>query len=591
MRNVYLVQAGIDHGHETGSWIPFSVGCLWSYASQFDYVKENFNLKEIFFKREKHSDVLQRITEPAVVGFSCYVWNSNYSLELAKAIKNRWPKCVIVVGGPNANGAWTKHDFIDSIVIGEGENPFVKILKSILEDKPVDLFYNEKLTNLDYPSPYITGVFDSIIKDNPNIDWWMVMESTRGCPYGCTFCDWGGAGVGTKVKKYTLERIKQEINWAIENKVAILLMPDANFGIFKDRDVEIAKLLREAADDPRSKIQQIQTTYAKNTNDTCFEIEKILGPYSYGLTVSVQSMSSGTLDAVKRSIMKMNDLEYVFSLARKHNVRTYTELILGLPNETKEEFKNGITRLLDLGQHDQIQVWLATIIPNAEMGSPEYIRRYGIKTKRVKVYKDNCYEGSCEETEFVTETNTMSFDDLVESYMYAWMILNFHHTGYSELLSKYCRNVKGISYREFYDTLFNYIPNDPIVGPIFNNYKETVVEYLTHGDSEKNKSAYLVSLDCEVEKHYKQKENFIEASIIAVNHLLTEDIINLQRIYNVDKKYTYPMTLSANINIKTWVEELTNYSITLPEKPEGSNESFYDLSSQKHYIKHQFKIK
>jgi putative methyltransferase len=589
-RNIYLAQIAVDFGHKNASWLPYSVGCIWSYADQFDDIKNNFILQDIFFKRQSHQEILDTMVDPCIVAFSCYVWNSQYSLILAEKIKNKWPNCIIVMGGPNAHAGWTKYKFIDTIVLAEGESTFTKILLSLIEDKQPELFYKERLTDLNVPSPYINGVFDKIIKENPELNWYMIIESTRGCPYQCTFCDWGG-GTYSKIRKFNLDKIDLEIEWAVKHRVVVLLMPDANFGIFKERDLGIAKKLRAAAEDPRSIIQQIQFTYAKNTNDTCFEIEKLLGNYSLGLTISVQTMDQNTLGAVKRTIMKMNDLEYVFNLANKHKVRTYTELILGLPGETKDSFKTGITKLLELGQHTQIYVWLATVLPNSEMGSPAYMKEHGIKTKSVKVYEDN---DSFELTEFVVSTNTMDFGDLIESYMYAWVIQNFHHAGFSEIVAKYCKNIKGISYKEFYDNLYTYLQSDTLVGPVMSNFKQAVVLYLTKGEKEGEKETrFLITLDCDFANYYTFKNKFIQCAINSANQIanIPDDIIELQTLYNFDVSYSYPIEKQMSFNIIDWVEEPVSYIINKIEPPGKSDQEFYDLALQKHLYKHTIELK
>ena len=42
------------------------------------------------------------------------------------------------------------------------------------------------------PSPYLDGLFDDLIKDCP-YDLEATFETTRGCPYSCTYCE-----IGTK---------------------------------------------------------------------------------------------------------------------------------------------------------------------------------------------------------------------------------------------------------------------------------------------------------------------------------------------------------------------------------------------------------
>ena len=55
------------------------------------------------------------------------------------------------------------------------------------------------------PSPFIEGYFDGLVKDNPDERWIGLWETNRGCPFSCTFCDWG-VGFKKKVSKHNIKR-------------------------------------------------------------------------------------------------------------------------------------------------------------------------------------------------------------------------------------------------------------------------------------------------------------------------------------------------------------------------------------------------
>ena len=63
-----------------------------------------------------------------------------------------------------------------------------------------------------------------------------VLETNRGCLYTCTFCDWG---LEEKLRRFSMKRIKDEIDWYVGNVLEIMLS-DANFE-FLHRDLDIAK--------------------------------------------------------------------------------------------------------------------------------------------------------------------------------------------------------------------------------------------------------------------------------------------------------------------------------------------------------------
>ena len=53
-KKIVLVQPNfkIGGGSFTGYWLPYSVGCLWSYASQHSWVTDEFEVQDIIYKRE-----------------------------------------------------------------------------------------------------------------------------------------------------------------------------------------------------------------------------------------------------------------------------------------------------------------------------------------------------------------------------------------------------------------------------------------------------------------------------------------------------------------------------------------------------------
>ena len=153
-----------------------------------------------------------------------------------------------------------KHSYYDIAVFSEGELLFKDVLENLhddeklLEVKGIGINHNghmhktgmgkrtEKLD--DIPSPYLLGLFDGMKEqcEHKGIVINALFESNRGCPYSCTFCDWGNGVLG-KVKKYDLRRVKKELLWYAKNKIEYILNCDANWGIFADRDLELTQFM------------------------------------------------------------------------------------------------------------------------------------------------------------------------------------------------------------------------------------------------------------------------------------------------------------------------------------------------------------
>lgn len=575
-KSVYLIQPEITSGATPEHYLPFSVGCIWAFANQYDEIKNNFELRDVVWRRDRHKDVLEKIIDPDIVGFSCYVWNHKWNLVLAEKIKRLYPNCLIVFGGPSINEKWLVHNFIDVAMFGEGEIAWANMLKMIAAGQPVPRYWHnprqEDIT--DFPSPYLTGFFDKIIDENPEVMWFMMLETNRGCPYHCTFCGWG-ADYLNKLKIFNIQRVAEEIQWAITHNIHWVFVIDANSGILKERDVEIAWMVREAIEDSRSKITRVTFNHAKNLNDSCFEMEKIIQDWTYGLEIAIQSLHEPTLIASKRNNMGMHNLQRAYALCKKYNIRYYTELVLGLPLETKESYINGLVKLMELGQHESVKTYLATVIPNSEMDSEEYRNKYGIKL----IYPRDMYRSpeerkwdvedcSYEDIAMVCETNTASRQDIADCLTYAWIISQFHYSGYSQLVSRYLFHMHNISYKVFYDRLYQILETDTIGGNLLSSVEEILISYLKHGevpDDSKwhNVVALTLSESFGGETIYEHKDYFIHLAIQIANEFtnLPSSIADLQKAFVKDDLYEYPFVVKSTIDIDRWENKDCQYQI------------------------------
>ena len=589
MHNIYLFQpqyTSIFNGEKT-YWIPYSIGCLWSYVKQFDHIDKNFECPELFFRRDHPADIIKRLDNPKLCGFSCYIWNEKYCLHVAEEIKKQWPECIIVFGGEQPDQSFLDYDFIDSLAQYEGEENFLEILECILDNKKIPkTFPKRRLHDLDIPSPYTEGIFDKIIKDNPNAKWNMTFETNRGCPFSCTFCNWGSL-TQSKIKRFNLERVEKDLEWCIGKPITYLFAADANFGIFKERDLEIARVIKRVA--ALSEIDAVNLQYTKNSNETVFEIAKEMDHLSRGITVSVQSMNQPTLEAIKRTNLAFDNIDHVMSIAKKYKIKTYSEMILGLPLETIDSWKDGLCELLELGQHDSIDVWFAQLLQNSELAHPDTVKQYGIKSVVAQDYitlnNYNYWEDVPEQINIINATDTMTTEQMAECYIYAWMIINFHINGYSQIYSKYLNKVKKIPYRTFYDLLWQEL-NLPTNNQLQKHVKflrDTIYKYLMTGEAIDDGQKGHNFLHVSSKFLYDNKSDMFEISKTILDCLCKDNPTNLQKLQEnilLDKELSYPIQISFDYNIDgNWENKEVN--ITLNSRiTDFDNHNFYALRRQ-----------
>jgi radical SAM superfamily enzyme YgiQ (UPF0313 family) len=567
-KNLYLFQPqySTDLEGTPTYWIPYSAGCIWAYAQQFEDITRVIELKEIIFRREPPRSILDRLEKPSICGFSCYVWNEQWNLVMAKAVKEKYPECVIIFGGPQANSSYLKHDFIDSIIIGEGEIQFVEALRRFIADQKPELFYKkQRVEDLNIPSPYLLGLFDDMIRQNPTAGWNVTFETNRGCPYSCTFCDWGGVTY-SKIKKFSMDRVRDELEWVANNPVGFMFCADANFGIFKERDLEIALMLKDVAS--RSRLEAVNIQFAKNSNEVVYQIGKELNHLSRGITMSVQSLNPATLTAIKRDNLKTNDVSNIMQLSDQTGVSTYSEFILGLPLETPESWQLGFAKIVEMGQHNSIDIWFGQALANAELNSPQSRQQYGIKTIMAKDYyphfnKDDWREPP-EELEIINETNTMSREQMGEAFMYGWMYIHFHSAGYTQLFSRYCNDIKSVPYHDFYQTLWAMIPEEKWLYEHFSELKHMVDYYLQHGNLDSSKfnnggiGIGMTRISPTFLYHNRNKVYDLGKRIVEkLTGACPPGLMELQTYFIFDPDFQFPLELDLSFDPVLWKETPT----------------------------------
>jgi hypothetical protein len=462
------------------------------------------------------------------------------------------------------------------LVQSEGEINFLNLLHDHLKQAdnliafPKKLYSKSRLDDLDIPSPYLVGLFDDIVAENPDVVWAATLETNRGCPFACTFCEWGTLTY-SKVKKFYTERIEKELDWMSKNKVVYIMTGDANFGIFKERDLAIAQLIMKYAEVPGSKFETLHMNYTKNGTDIIFEIGKVLRPLMReGITISVQSMHQPTLESIKRNNLDINKTSNLLQLSEQFDIPTYTELIIGLPEETLDSWKQGLSDLLEIGQHSNIDIWWAQLLNNSEMNTQEYKKRYGIKSVVAEDYltfrQSNEDYGYPELVEIVNQTSTMTTEDLIIGYLYGWMIIHFHITGYSQIYARYLRAEHNISYRKYYDTVFEQLQQHTVIKEHFDKLYNGLVSYLQHGKTKQLEYQGHAPHRLSYEFFYSNRASVDQVLQTCVEQCgidLSDDIVQLQQNFIYDKSAVFPKTIQSKLNLENFLlgKNLNNYVI------------------------------
>lgn len=382
---------------------------------------------------------------PDIIGVSNYIWNSELSKLILRFAKEQRSKTVTVMGGPNivqtvpAMTSFLRTVACDYYVSGAGEHPFMCLVRTLLESGSETVLHEHEyvhgvwylnkeknaavlkpvvhtIESLDeIPSPFESGMVDEFFDQGLT----PMVETNRGCPFSCVYCVWGSH----KVYKYSVERVKADIDYCrLHSGDELIMLNDANFGLFVDRDVEIAEFIRRLKD-KYSWPSTVIVNWGQVKSEDALRIAGILRDVCI-LRQSSQSLNPAVLNNIKRKNMTDEQWRKVISFCDEQGIDSFGELILMLPGETMESYLDGLRYLFGLGV-DCINTNQLQLLNGAEINTPEERHKYSMETRWRLL--ENCYgrykgRVAIEAEEIVVQTNTFSYDESMMCRPLNWLI-------------------------------------------------------------------------------------------------------------------------------------------------------------------------
>lgn len=603
---------------------PNSIGTLWAYLSTKKDIFEHIELTGIGCRAEDSVvDLLPEVDEngvPDVILVTLYIWNTVRSNKLTKLIKEKFPNVTIIAGGAEIPENKERFkEFVknnpqyDYLVWKEGEIPLEMILRRILSEKNIyvsdyyDDCYNyckdgEIITGtkkfryldhknyLDIPSPFSMGLFDEIYEKYKDINLQAVLETNRGCPYSCTFCDWG---LREKLRKFNIQRIQEEIDWMTERADEVFIA-DANFGIL-DRDLEIAKyFVKSKIKHKNPRTHSLVFSHAKNNKEKVLKIAEILEKFDLsrsGATFALQSMNPDTLKAIKRENMNIStDFDWITKQFLARGVPYTNELILGLPLETKETFFKSLDMLLEYNPLS-MNTFKLQLLENSEINYDNHSEKYGMKWSKFR-QTDSKYEDEREIAYLIEETNTMPREDfkftrLIRDFIeILWMGKIVYFIG------RYLQKEKVVTTTKFMIDINDWFKsNDNEFWQTFRASKEDIrdgVEVPLWYDTDKfkfhrfvNAFIFLAGIPDNRERFYNGIKQMCFEYYPSIDKEIIKDLVYFNDNFVVDKEMSIRKSFSTEFN---WV----NYFMTGKLEKEYCNHELkiYNVGNKKKSLDH-----
>jgi anaerobic magnesium-protoporphyrin IX monomethyl ester cyclase len=377
--------------------------------------------------------MLSRVADykPDLVGLRCQFINYPLGLDHAAAIKQALPSTRIVFGGPHmglvGEQAINDHDFIDTVIHGEGEEPLLEYVTALEDGSELrsvgNLVWRDEHTgqavrnaarevkrgDLLYPPP----AYHLLPMHLFRFTNFFTLEGHRGCPMRCTFCS---------LPQVQTHRVRYKPPMALVDEMTSLVYDyginrfefiEVNFTIHKGWAMEVCDLIRQR----RLPVHWICRSYPELVDRPTLAAIRDAG--CYRIYFGIESGSAKIL----RNYRKITTVEQgraAIALVKDLGMEMYCDFMLGGPGETRETAEETL-RFIEETQPTYSDISLVVPFPGTEIY--EKAEQHGVRIANPRWYEDLATVSQFPYVR-VMELDTLSLRELESLWLHAVTRIN-----------------------------------------------------------------------------------------------------------------------------------------------------------------------
>lgn len=377
-------------------------------------------------------DIYRR--KPDFIGFSCYIWNISYIMEIVRDVKKVLPEAEVWLGGPevsyDAKKVLTREPDVRGIMRGEGELTFTELVRAYLQREKTsvpDGYTGESFRgqakektsgcaeNTRMPEAgegenahsdrlelsHIPGItyrtesgeigehgpqrllsldeipfyYDDMAGFENRIVYY---ESSRGCPFSCSYCL---SSIDKTVRFRSLDLVLPELQFFLDHKVPQVKFVDRTFNCKREHTLGIWRYLVEHDNGI--------TNFHFEVSADIFDEEELeligkMRPGLIQLEIGVQSTNPDTIREIHRHMDLVKLKRAVDRVYDYRNTHQHLDLIAGLPYENYESFMRSFDDVYRM-RPDQLQMGFLKVLKGSYM--EEQVAAYDLKYRGIPPYE------------------------------------------------------------------------------------------------------------------------------------------------------------------------------------------------------------
>lgn len=377
-------------------------------------------------------DIYRR--KPDFIGFSCYIWNISYIMEIVRDVKKVLPEAEIWLGGPevsyDAKKVLTREPDVRGIMRGEGELTFTELVRAYLQREKTSVpdgytgesfrgqakeetsgcaentrmpenaegenAHSDRLDLSQIPGITYRAANGEIEEHGPQrllsldeIPFYyddmagfenriVYYESSRGCPFSCSYCL---SSIDKTVRFRSLDLVLPELQFFLDHKVPQVKFVDRTFNCKREHTLGIWRYLVEHDNGI--------TNFHIEVSADIFDEEELeligkMRPGLIQLEIGVQSTNPDTIREIHRHMDLVKLKRAVDRVYDYRNTHQHLDLIAGLPYENYESFMRSFDDVYRM-RPDQLQMGFLKVLKGSYM--EEQVAAYDLKYRGIPPYE------------------------------------------------------------------------------------------------------------------------------------------------------------------------------------------------------------
>ena len=377
-------------------------------------------------------DIYRR--KPDFIGFSCYIWNISYIMEIVRDVKKVLPEAEIWLGGPevsyDAKKVLTREPDVRGIMRGEGELTFTELVRAYLQREKTSVpdgyagesfrgqakektsgcaentrmpenaegenAHSDRLDLSQIPGITYRAANGEIEEHGPQrllsldeIPFYyddmagfenriVYYESSRGCPFSCSYCL---SSIDKTVRFRSLDLVLPELQFFLDHKVPQVKFVDRTFNCKREHTLGIWRYLVEHDNGV--------TNFHFEVSADIFDEEELeligkMRPGLIQLEIGVQSTNPDTIREIHRHMDLVKLKRAVDRVYDYRNTHQHLDLIAGLPYENYESFMRSFDDVYRM-RPDQLQMGFLKVLKGSYM--EEQVAAYDLKYRGIPPYE------------------------------------------------------------------------------------------------------------------------------------------------------------------------------------------------------------